>query len=95
MLFFNVRSWKIKTKQFLAGLRLLHPGVRYIGRQDYFYDGHLKFICSLCILNIDGMVCFVSCGKHSVGAEMDMVGCWRVPCVPVRASSCPLRLVAL
>ncbi|KAE8366194.1 hypothetical protein BDV27DRAFT_125664 [Aspergillus caelatus] len=28
-LFFSFVQWEIKTKQLLAGLRLLHPGVRF------------------------------------------------------------------
>jgi hypothetical protein len=34
---FIVRSWENKTKQLLAGLRLLHPGARLlIEQQDFF-----------------------------------------------------------
>jgi hypothetical protein len=39
--FLSFVQWEIKTQQFLAGLRLLHPGVCSIERQDYFYDGHV------------------------------------------------------
>lgn len=40
MLFFLFVQWKIKTKQFLAELRLLHPGVRLSRTAGLFYDGH-------------------------------------------------------
>jgi hypothetical protein len=41
--FLIVRSWHIKTKQFLAELRLLHPGVRIYRTAGLFYDGHPRY----------------------------------------------------